>query len=81
MRKADELCKRVLTTSNGHVTIAPTVPATLEINSQKQKLCYFQVTTKCLNHDKSLFTINKFITIFKYIVKIQLMMTISVNFL
>lgn len=29
VRKADELCKRVLTTSNGHVTIAPTVPATL----------------------------------------------------
>lgn len=28
-RKADELCKRVLTTSNGHVTTAPTVPATL----------------------------------------------------
>lgn len=30
-RKADELCNRVFTTSNGHVTIAPTVPATLLI--------------------------------------------------
>lgn len=28
-KKADELCKRVFTTSNGQVTIAPTVPATL----------------------------------------------------
>lgn len=28
-RNADELCRRVLTTSNGQVTMAPTVPATL----------------------------------------------------
>lgn len=27
-KKADELCRRVLTTSRGHVTTAPTVPAT-----------------------------------------------------
>jgi hypothetical protein len=36
-KNADELlCKRVLTTSSGHVTIAPTVPATLE-NKKKEK--------------------------------------------
>lgn len=29
-KKADELCRRVLTTSRGHVTTAPTVPATLK---------------------------------------------------
>lgn len=29
--KALELCKRVFTTSNGHVTTAPAVPATLLI--------------------------------------------------
>lgn len=28
-KNADELCNLVFTTSNGHVTIAPTVPATL----------------------------------------------------
>lgn len=35
-RKADELCNRVFTTSNGHVTIAPTVPATLKIKEEKK---------------------------------------------
>lgn len=29
-KKAFELCKRVFTTSNGHVTTAPAVPATLK---------------------------------------------------
>lgn len=36
-KKADELCNRVFTTSNGHVTTAPTVPATLEIKQKKKK--------------------------------------------
>lgn len=30
VKNAVELCKRVLTTSNGHVTTAPTVPAVLK---------------------------------------------------
>lgn len=34
-RKALELCKRVLTTSKGHVTTAPTVPAVLEKKQKK----------------------------------------------
>lgn len=33
--KAVELCNRVLTTSNGQVTMAPTVPAVLEDNYNK----------------------------------------------
>ena len=30
-KKAFELCRRVFTTSNGHVTTAPAVPATLQM--------------------------------------------------
>lgn len=33
-RKAVELCRRVFTTSRGHVTTAPTVPAALKANSK-----------------------------------------------
>lgn len=33
---ADELCRRVLTTSSGHVTTAPAVPAILEKGKEKE---------------------------------------------
>lgn len=36
-KNADELCRRVLTTSNGHVTTAPTVPATLQRQKRKKE--------------------------------------------
>ncbi|KAI9584088.1 hypothetical protein GQX74_010423 [Glossina fuscipes] len=35
VKKAVELCNRVLTTSRGHVTTAPTVPAVLQTNKEE----------------------------------------------
>uniref|UniRef100_A0A1A9VXM1 Uncharacterized protein n=1 Tax=Glossina austeni TaxID=7395 RepID=A0A1A9VXM1_GLOAU len=35
VKKAVELCNRVLTTSRGHVTTAPTVPAVLQTNKKE----------------------------------------------
>lgn len=51
-----ELCRRVLTTSRGHVTMAPTVPAVLRIHFEleKENQCYsILLRIKSLSTNKS----------------------------
>lgn len=55
-KNAEELCNRVLTTSNGHVTTAPTVPAVLLSEREREQINrvgYFYLINTNQNNNKT----------------------------